>query len=72
MRRATSANVTLANTLIDAVLRIVCSDFGFRTADFLLQNLSPGVPKTPLPGFVPSPNLSQKSEPVFSSIYSKE
>ncbi|GAA5973570.1 hypothetical protein JCM8115_005746 [Rhodotorula mucilaginosa] len=51
---------------------LVCSDFGFRTADFLLQNLSPGVPKTPLPGFVPSPNLSQKSEPVFSSIYSKE
>ncbi|GAA5862330.1 hypothetical protein JCM3774_002481 [Rhodotorula dairenensis] len=51
---------------------IVCSDFSFRTADFLLQAWAPGPPKTPLPGFVPSPNLSQKSEPRFSSLYSKE
>ncbi|GAA5985019.1 hypothetical protein JCM10908_002490 [Rhodotorula pacifica] len=51
---------------------LVCSDFGFRTADFLLQSLASGPPKTPLPGFIPSPNLSQKAEPIFQSVYSKE
>ncbi|BGP50674.1 hypothetical protein JCM10450v2_006599 [Rhodotorula kratochvilovae] len=34
---------------------LVCSDFGFRTADFFVEHLFAGPPKTPLPGFVPSP-----------------
>ncbi|POY76457.1 hypothetical protein BMF94_0658 [Rhodotorula taiwanensis] len=53
---------------------LVCSDFGFRTADFLVDNLSSrrGPPQTPLPGFVPSPNLSQKSEPVFPTVYGEK
>ncbi|BGP26716.1 hypothetical protein JCM10295v2_005673 [Rhodotorula toruloides] len=34
---------------------LVCSDFGFRTADHLVSHFLAGPPKTPLPGFVPSP-----------------
>ncbi|BGP57505.1 hypothetical protein JCM8202_002223 [Rhodotorula sphaerocarpa] len=51
---------------------LVCSDFGFRTTDFLLSNLASGPPKTPLPGFVPSPNPSQKSEAMFGPAFGTE
>ncbi|GAA5865383.1 hypothetical protein JCM8547_005077 [Rhodosporidiobolus lusitaniae] len=57
---------------------LVCSDFGFRTADFLLGSYFAGPPKTPLPGFVASPSLGgvkgnktplQKGVEAFSNAF---
>ncbi|GAA6033081.1 hypothetical protein JCM8097_002933 [Rhodosporidiobolus ruineniae] len=54
---------------------VVCSDFGFRTADFLVGQYFAGPPKTPLPGFVASPKPKTPKTPslaAFASAFSAE
>ncbi|GAA6022883.1 hypothetical protein JCM10207_001433 [Rhodosporidiobolus poonsookiae] len=55
---------------------VVCSDFGFRTADFLVGHYLAGPPKTPLPGFVASPvpnkTPSMQSLGAFASGFGAE
>ncbi|CEQ43066.1 SPOSA6832_04948, partial [Sporobolomyces salmonicolor] len=48
---------------------LVCSDFGFRTADFLLSSLT-SRPGTPLPDFVasPRPQTTSTSTPAQGSV----
>ncbi|GAA5882394.1 hypothetical protein JCM1840_006482 [Sporobolomyces johnsonii] len=46
---------------------LVCSDFGFRTADFLLSSLT-SRPGTPLPDFVASPRPQTSSTPALGSV----
>jgi hypothetical protein len=53
---------------------LVCSDYGFRTADFLVGHYFESAgPKTPLPGFVASPRPTGKTPllqnmPSFSAF----
>ncbi|GAA5986532.1 hypothetical protein JCM11641_005230 [Rhodosporidiobolus odoratus] len=54
---------------------LVCSDYGFRTADFLVGSYFAGPPKTPLPGFVASPIPStplSQSLGVFASGFGND
>lgn len=49
----------------------VCSDFGFRTASFMLERLVDAKqgPRTPLPGFVASPAPPKTPTAVFTSAF---
>lgn len=49
---------------------LVCSDFGFRTADHLVSHFLAGPPKTPLPGFVASP--VHKTPTGFASGFGRD
>ncbi|GJN93431.1 hypothetical protein Rhopal_006486-T1 [Rhodotorula paludigena] len=50
---------------------LVCSDFGFRTASFMLERLVDAKqgPRTPLPGFVASPAPPKTPTAVFTSAF---